>query len=434
MKVKDNRQSIVVHKIEKIYSLFTKIYYILTIKPKQRIFMKFQANIPFKLTKLFYEKLGEQPVNKRVLVIRDLFTAMHASIDNAVTFVTDDKEACELFNKNVVSNDEFGNDDTVLLVDTEINKNAWKDFIKELANMPKFDVIIGNPPYGQRGMGSLDLHYEIAAELFGKYNEKMIFIMPGRIGFSTSEKFDKWKKKFTNLSNMENVGNPFENVAIASVYIFTFENHNVDKVTVKGIEYNSLFDISPFTEYENKFMSVLKNDTPNYNSYCPLGNDKTVNAKQFNDRYFERFNKNSILTISSKANGGMNAQFLSSADEKYIFDNHEDLKKMLYNRKNVCKVFSEFNIMNAAENYIAAIQRPLCRFGLSKMQDDQNMTERCYRYIPNIDWSDVRTKTDEGILEMVGFSKEESKEFAEYTKNYMNTFDEQFNNAPKEDA
>ncbi len=109
--------------------------------------MKFQANIPFKLTKMFYEKLGEQPVNKRVLVIRDLFTAMHASIDNAVTFVTDDADAYELFNKNVVSNDEFGNDDTAIFVDTEINKNAWKDFVKELSNMPKFDVAIMNPPY-----------------------------------------------------------------------------------------------------------------------------------------------------------------------------------------------------------------------------------------------------------------------------------------------
>src|SRR5574344_2085860 len=104
--------------------------------------MKFQANIPFKLTKLFYEKLGEQPVNKRVLVIRDLFTAMHASIDNAVTFVTDDEEAYELFNKNVVSKDEFGNDDTAIFVDTEINKNAWKDVIKELSNTPKLDVPI----------------------------------------------------------------------------------------------------------------------------------------------------------------------------------------------------------------------------------------------------------------------------------------------------
>lgn len=109
--------------------------------------MKFQANVLFKLTKLFYEKLGEQPKDKRILVIRDFFTAMHAAIDNSVTFITDDKEAYDLFIKNVANNDEFGNDDTTLYVDTEINKNAWKDFIKELASMPKFDVAIMNPPY-----------------------------------------------------------------------------------------------------------------------------------------------------------------------------------------------------------------------------------------------------------------------------------------------
>src|SRR5574344_242514 len=192
MKVKDNRQSIVVHKIEKIYSLFAKIYYILTIKPKQRIFMKFQANIPFKLTKMFYEKLGEQPVNKRVLVIRDLFTAMHASIDNAVTFVTDDEEAYDLFNKNVVSNDEFGNDDTVLLVDTEINKHAWKDFIKELSNMPKFDVIIGNPPYDK------SLHLKILEKVI-PVADKVVNISP--CTWAAKQNINLPKGKYRNIFN-----------------------------------------------------------------------------------------------------------------------------------------------------------------------------------------------------------------------------------------
>ena len=135
--------------------------------------MKFQANIPFKLTKLFYEKLGEQPKDKRIIVIRDFFTAMHAAIDNAVTFVTDDKEAYELFNKNVVSNDEFGNDDTVLLVDTEINKNAWKDFIKEIVSMPKFDVAIMNPPYDK------NLHLKILEAVI-PIADKVVNISPVR--------------------------------------------------------------------------------------------------------------------------------------------------------------------------------------------------------------------------------------------------------------
>jgi hypothetical protein len=133
--------------------------------------MKFQANVPFKLTRLFYEKLGEQPTDKRILVIRDLFTAMHASIDNAVTFITDDKDAYELFSKNVVSNDEFGNNDTAIFVDTEINKNAWKDFIKELSSMPKFDVAIMNPPYDG------NLHLKILEKVI-PIAEKVVNISP----------------------------------------------------------------------------------------------------------------------------------------------------------------------------------------------------------------------------------------------------------------
>ena len=166
--------------------------------------MKFQANIPFKLTKLFYEKLGEQPKDKRILVIRDFFTAMHASIDNAVTFVTDDKEAYELFNKNVVSNDEFGNDDTVLLVDTEINKNAWKDFIKELSSMPKFDVAIMNPPYDK------NLHLKILEAVI-PVAEKVVNISPVRW---LQDPLAKYKKNSDYNKFEESISKKIENLDV----------------------------------------------------------------------------------------------------------------------------------------------------------------------------------------------------------------------------
>lgn len=365
---------------------------------------------------------NEVVVNKKILVIRMYDMAVKYAENNSVIYITDNKEKYDKF-LELINNEKYGGNDDAWFIEDYRNLDV------EIGDM-KFDIIIGNPPYGEtETTGSSDLHYEIAESLFGKYNEKMIFIMPGRVGFSTSEKFDKWKKKFTNVSNMDFVGNPFKNANV-NVDIFIFEPNKVNEINVRGKIYKSLFDIVPFTDYENKFMSFMKNEKPNYNSFRPRGEDKTTNAKQYNDKYFERFNKNSILTVSSLANGAMNAQFLSSKDYKYIFNNHEELKQMLCNRKNVCKVISEFDSMKAAENYIDAIQRPLIRFGLVKMQDDQNMTARCYEYIPDIDWTDDRTKTDEGILEMVGFSKEESKEFADYTKNYMAKIDEQFNNRP----
>ena len=168
--------------------------------------MKFQANVPFKLTKLFYEKLGEQPKDKRILVIRDFFTAMHAAIDNSVTFITDDKEAYDLFIKNVASNDEFGNDDTVLLVDAEINKNAWKDFIKELASMPKFDVAIMNPPYDK------NLHLKILEAVI-PIADKVVNISPVRW---LQDPLAKYKKNSDYKKFEESISKKIESLDVIS--------------------------------------------------------------------------------------------------------------------------------------------------------------------------------------------------------------------------
>ena len=382
--------------------------------------MKFQANIPFKLTKMFYEKLGEQPTNKRVLVIRDLFTAMHASIDNAVTFITDDEEAYELFNKNVVSNDEFGNNDTAIFVDTEINKKAWKDFIKELSNMPKFDVVIGNPPYGEKIVGDRQLHYKIAESLLDKYNEKMIFIMPHRIATAVDSRFDHYKEAFVSLSKIETVGNPFENVAIGSVGIFSFENKKQNEVYIDNVKYNTLFDITPFTEYENRFMSVLKSNYSK-NQWRFMGYDESK---------YESILKDFSFSVN-RENGAMNGRFFSSILKDEKVKTKDEMNDFLLKYNSTRKACFTSNNRIEMENLHCAMFRPLLRFGLIKTQEDQNMALKVFAYIPDIDWTDDRTKTDEGILEMVGFSKEESKEFAEYTKNYMAKIDEQFNNRPR---
>lgn len=76
------------------------------------------------------------------------------------------------------------------------------------------------------------------------------------------------------------------------------------------------------------------------------------------------------------------------------------------------------------KNCKIALNNSLLRFFLAKTQDNQRMPKgKCYKYVPDIDWSDPRVTTDEGLLEVCGCPKDKCKEYAEYCREYMEEFD-----------
>ena len=66
----------------------------------------------------------------------------------------------------------------------------------------------------------------------------------------------------------------------------------------------------------------------------------------------------------------------------------------------------------------------MLRLTLYRTKDDQNMGyKKCYKYIPAIDWSNDKVKTDEGLLEICGCPKDKAKEYADYCKKIINEVD-----------
>ena len=124
------------------------------------------------------------------------------------------------------------------------------------------------------------------------------------------------------------------------------------------------------------------------------------------------------------ANGAMNAHYISG-NTGLTFNNITEVIDMLYKLKKTNGFnFIIFDSIKELNNCKIALENPLLRTLLSIIQYDQSMTiTNCYKYIPNIDWSDPRVVTDEGLLEVCGCPKEKCKEYAEYWSKYMAEFD-----------
>lgn len=295
-----------------------------------------------------------------------------------------------------------------------------------------------NPPYGVNSSGSsAHLHLEFTEKCL-EISNNVVSIFPDRIITSSSNKYDKYKEKFNDrLYDIEQINsNETFNTATPPVGIFTFGKDKTNTIKVKWLngdeeEYNSMNDFgSNFNKYEQQIFNYCKNDKPNFNPFRPLGKDKKEKLSEFCDLYINRRwpKDNKIFLITNLANGGMNGSFISNSVGQ-ICENNEKLKEEMIKRKGACCTIMTFDSIISAQNCKEALKRPLMRLFLYRLQDDQSMTARVYVGIPNINWEDERTKTDNGILEMCGCSKDKAKEYAEYcAKVVKNEIEDKYSN------
>ena len=112
----------------------------------------------------------------------------------------------------------------------------------------------------------------------------------------------------------------------------------------------------------------------------------------------------------------MNGKAFSSKNGQ-IFNSYEEFENFFIER-NISSGYNVilFNSNKSAENCKIALQHPLLRFTIYRLQDDQQMFIRVYKYVPAINWEDGRVKTDEGLLQLCGCPADKAKEYAAYCK------------------
>ena len=300
-----------------------------------------------------------------------------------------------------------------------------------------------NPPYGSTGGDIIHLKFVEKCLDIANYQ---VTVMPFKFVTKTHHKpAKKYKEKFSQyLSEVEEIdskcfiGTSMYNVGI---YVFGDETQNIDikYVNSQNETLASLLDKSEFTVYEKEIISYLEKQGPQEIIWAGGNRKLKSELQKISVESHKDFLKKKIIDscknlkqllntyksglIVSNSNGRMNGKAYSSKSGQ-IFNSYEEFENFFIER-NIANGYNVilFNSIKDAENCKIALQHPLLRFTIYRSQDDQNMATRVYKYIPNIDWSDDRVKTDEGLLQMCGCPADKAKEYAEYCKKIIEEVD-----------
>ena len=196
--------------------------------------MKYQPNIPTDLYNKFIENLGYTPKNEKILVVRDIYTACYLSINNEVTFVSDDSEAISMFVNTVIVNPEFETNDSYVFVNENTN-TEWLNTIDWVVKNMKFDVAIMNPPYDG------NLHLKILEKVI-PVADKVVNISPARW---LQDPLAKYKKN-SDYNKFENsISKKIENIKIIpavqsnKIFNISFGNMAILLIGKGGFDYNT---------------------------------------------------------------------------------------------------------------------------------------------------------------------------------------------------
>lgn len=305
-------------------------------------------------------------------------------------------------------------------------------------NVPKFDVVIMNPPYGHTGNDKL--HINITNDI-KKFSNMTISLFP--ITFVTKVNNNKLfdiKKEFskTLVFVKEISSTEFEKTWMPNIGIYVIKNTDSENINIelltKHFVVNSLNDIQIFNEYEFEFLNILlRNGTEDLiGDFCRLNSWKQPNQNKQTilkklvpnlcKKYKHQIENKICVITNTYIPIGKGIAFTKNLGK--IFTKYEDIVEFFiehpYSRGTNLFLF---NSVQAAENFVIAIQNPILRFTIYRLQDDQNLTKRIFKYVPNIDWSNDKVKTDEGLLEVCGCPIDKCKEYADYCKKYIEKVD-----------
>lgn len=279
-----------------------------------------------------------------------------------------------------------------------------------------FDVIVGNPPFGVTQKGSSpNLHLKIMNSIIKFCTNKLVFIMPSKpiTKQLSSEWYNMFKNAVCNRVEVMDKG-VFKGTNMDNTSIFYCDRND------KPENYCKKFDVDKAIYYaiENDEHRLFIDRMGCNKSFRKIRiyTDGFKDENEFNG-VVEKLKDEKYYLNVNRANGSFGAKWLSGTlekigvltkEEEIDFCRKHDKTKSIIECPN--KEYGE-NLKNLMLSGV------VLRYGLWLTQTNQHITNPQFKYVPDLDYTNIHT--DEDLLSICGFTPEE----IENTMNYLKNFD-----------
>lgn len=274
----------------------------------------------------------------------------------------------------------------------------------------KFDIIVGNPPYGMR---TDYIHLMIMNTALKFCTDKLVFIMPSKpiTKQLSSEWYNMFKNAVCNRVEVMDKG-VFRGTNMDNTSIFYCDRNekpenyckklDVDKVIYNMIDSDAhrLF-LKMFDEIEQMYITI------------PYGS-KENKDKEIENVYIKTKEDKFYLNVNRA--GGFGAKWLSGTLEKVDIltkDDEIEFSKKHTKKKNIIECPTKeygYNLKNLMVNGL------VLRYALWLTQTNQNIANPQFKYVPDLDYTNIHT--DEELLSVCGFTPEEIEKMMDYLKHF----------------
>ncbi len=266
--------------------------------------------------------------------------------------------------------------------------------------MVKFDIMVGNPPYGLR---TGNIHFKILKAVLPYCTGRLVFIMPSKPLVEESEYTQMLREAVcTDVHIMSK--DIFPTTDMEATAIYTIDINAVEycsRLDVNKIVYD-MIDNPAHRLYIDKMKGGLKMYSHVHGNTIP-----EIRAAK------RRIKEEGYYLNINRANGSYDGRWLSGYLKTVdILDRQSEIGFITGKMYNIIYCPNK----TYGENLKKLLQGVVLRYGLWLTQSNRFILDNQFKYLPNIDYTGITT--DSQLLETCGFNEKEVKLLVEYLENF----------------